>query len=183
MRIVQPHPILATPAREAAIVAVAELLTKLRTEFAFVGSVSRGAWLGEVVDVGAIDTLASLSAEGRHQVPMMASHRGFRIDEQTLQRAQELDLVPLRWVAAEEEVPVHVLIASNALYGNMVRDAVPARLGEIELRVVAAEDLALLLMMSEDAACERVRDLEGFRTERFNQRLSAIGLGSRMSRA
>ena len=41
-----------------------------------------------------------------------------------IEQAEELDLVPLNFVDAERRHgrPVHVLLASNALYGRMVAD-------------------------------------------------------------
>lgn len=176
----EPNPIFADPARSAAIAAVSDLLTRLRTEFAFVGSVARAAWLGGPVSGGAIDVISAVSAEGRHQIPMMAMNRGFRVDQEALERAQELDLVPLGWPHSGEEIRIHVLIASNALYGTMIRDSVAAAAGEVALRVVAREDFALLLMMSEDPAFDEVAAQEGFDRDGFNRRLSSIGLASKV---
>jgi hypothetical protein len=175
---VLPIAITADARRSSAIAAVSELLRKLRTDFAFVGSVARCAWVGEPVTAGAIDVLAALSAEGRHQVPMMAMHRGFLVDQQALEAAQELDLIPLRRPVEGEEIRIHVLIASNALYGLMVRDATTAPMAEGEVRVVTAEDYALMLMLAEEPAFDIVSSLPGFDAPAFNRRLRSIGLGA-----
>ena len=168
----------------AATLAVADLLTRLRTDFAFVGSVAKSAWFGSAVDGGPIDVLVALSPEGRHQVPMMASNRGFVIDREALDASQLLDLVPLRWPFGGDEVRIHVLIASNALYGTMIRDAAAVTIDELTVKVVAAEGLALLLMLSEDyesqALLERLVATEGFDLEGFNRTLESIGLRKRV---
>jgi hypothetical protein len=175
----QPHAISGDLSHVAAIAAATELLTRLRTDFAFVGSVARAAWLGEPVGSGSIDLIAALSAEGRHQVPMMAANRGFIVDREDLEAAQELDLVPLRWPHDAGEVRIHVLIASNALYGTIVRDAVVASMGDLEFRVVLPEDYALFLMLADDRTFDEVVSLDSFDKEKFNRRLESIGLASK----
>lgn len=175
----QPHAIAGDLPHAAAIAATADLLARLRTDFAFVGSVARAAWLGEAVRSGAIDVIAALSAEGRHQVPVMAANRGFNVDREDLEAAQELDLVPLRWPHDAGEVRIHVLIASNALYGTIVRDAIGAALGDLELRVVLPEDYALFLMLADDKTFDDVINLHCFDREKFNRRLESIGLASK----
>ena len=74
------HPPRATPRYARAIEAVAELLTKLRIESMFVGSVARSAWLGGMIDSGSIDVLGLMQPQQKNQVAMMANNRGFRVD-------------------------------------------------------------------------------------------------------
>jgi hypothetical protein len=163
----------------AAIDAVAELLSKLRLQHAFVGSVARSAWLGSRVEEGSIDVLALLSPEQKDQVAMMANNRGFRVDRGEIEQSEELDLIPMKF----GDVRVHVLVASNALYGRMVAAGVGAAAGEREIRVAAAEDLALLSMVAEDAAAaDALLALPGFDRAALNRKLAAIGLGGMVVR-
>lgn len=169
----------ASPAILAAAEEVAELLAKLRIDFALVGGMALSAWLGEEVSEGPVDLLAVVSPEGRQQIPMMASHRGFTLDRDLVEATAELDLVPMMW----EGVRIHVLIASNALYGRMVATSVVAMLGTREVRVLAAEDLALLLTVSADEPARRSAQRlvalgpDRFELSRFNEKLDSIGLG------
>jgi hypothetical protein len=173
------HPIRASARYSRAIHATAELLTKLRIEAMFVGGVARAAWIGSEVDGGAIDVLALMNAPQKGQVAMMASNRGFRVDRDELEQTDELDLIPLNFVDPEGEIRVHVLLASNALYGRMVSSGVAATIDERELRVPRAEDLALLLLMSEDQeALSHLTTLPEFDLVAFRERLSSIGLSS-----
>jgi hypothetical protein len=164
----------ATARYSRAIAAVSDLLVRLRLEFAFVGSVARSAWLGTRVERGSIDVVALLTAEQKNQVAMMASNRGFRVERAEIEQSEELDLIPLNFVDAEGDVRVYVLVASNALYGRMVRDAVK------ETRVVNAEDLALLLALSDDEESQRAAQLlirlPNFDRASYNRRLVSIGL-------
>lgn len=179
------NPVEASEPYLAAVAAVDDLLQRLRTERAFVGSVAVAAWLGRRVDRGAIDVLVALSPEGRTQVPMMASNRGFDVDRDELDATEELDLIPLRYGAANEQVKIHVLVASNALYGNMVRDAVEVPCGDVSIRVITPEDLALLLTVGEDQDSTAIRDElirragESFQLDRFNHKLTSIGLAGK----
>lgn len=163
---------------QAAVLATDELLSKLQLDHAWVGSVALSAWLGLPVESGAVDVLALLSPERSRQVPMMAGNRGFRIEPAELERAEELDLIPMRY----GEVRVHVLMASNALYAKMLPLAVPATVGDREVRVVSAEDLALMLTVAEDTASRLLRERlihtcgEEFDRRGFNEKLEAIGL-------
>jgi hypothetical protein len=177
---VLPNAVFADPAHSAAIAAITELLSRLRTDFAFVGSVARAAWIGGPVSEGPVDVIAAVTAEGRHQIPMMARNRGFRVDDKALDQAQELDLVPLSWAHGSSEVRIHVLIASNALYGTMIRDSVPAVAGATELNVVSRGDFALLMMMNNDPAFEQLTAQPDFDRAGFNQLLASIGLGSKV---
>ncbi|HUP45679.1 MAG TPA: hypothetical protein VM779_09220 [Thermoanaerobaculia bacterium] len=165
---------------ERAIDTVADLLTRLRLDFAFVGSVARSAWLGSRVEGGSIDVLALMGPQQKSQVAMMGSNRGFRVDRDEIERTEELDLIPLHFGDAEGEVPVYVLVGSNALYGRMVPGSVPATAGEREIRIAAAEDLALLLAVADDAASHRDREmlirLPEFDRRAYNGRLTSIGL-------
>jgi len=170
-------PLRATPRHTRAIEAVAELLTKLRIESMFVGSVARSAWLGGLVDRGSIDVLGLMQPQQKNQVAMMASNRGFRVDRDEIDQTEELDLIPLNWVDEDGEVRVHVLVASNALYARMFATARKVELYNREIRVPSAEDVALLLSMSEDR--DDVRALaasEQFDRAAFNDKLVSIGL-------
>src|SRR5688500_15835295 len=146
------HSIRASARFNRAIHATDELLGKLRVDALFVGNVARGAWLGGVIESGAIDVLVLMNAPQKSQLAMMASNRGFRVDREELEQTEELDLVPLNFVDEEGEVRVHVLLATNALYGRMVPAGVTATIDDRELRVPRAEDLALLLLFAEDEA-------------------------------
>ena len=165
----------AAPQHAAAIAAANELLGKQRIERLFVGSVARAAWLGGSVDAGAVDVLALMQPQQKNNVAMMAGNRGFGVDRDEIERTAELDLVPLTF----DGVRVHVLVASNALYARMFASAEVAQCGEREVRVPAAEDLALLLKMSDDE--DGVRALAaaaGFDRSLYNEKLISIGLGA-----
>jgi hypothetical protein len=110
-----------------------------------------------------------MKPEQKNQVAMMASNRGFRVDREEIDQSEELDLIPLHF----DDVRVHVLVASNALYAKMIAAARTVD----DLRVAAPEDLALLLMLSEDEA--GVRELMAdpkFDRTRYNETLISIGL-------
>jgi len=177
------HPIRASARYLRAIQSTAELLTKLRVESMFVGSVARSAWLGTEVDRGAVDVLALLNAPQKNQLAMMASNRGYRVEKDELEASVEFDLVPLHFVDPEGEVRVHVLLASNALYGRMVA-AGPTTSYDVlgrPIRVPRAEDFALLLLMSEDQeAVRQLAALPEFDRRAFDDRLVAIGLRGRV---
>ncbi|HEY0372388.1 MAG TPA: hypothetical protein VGD79_10325 [Thermoanaerobaculia bacterium] len=161
-----------------AIHATAELLGKLRIEAMFVGNVARAAWLDGSVESGAVDVLALMNAPQRGQLAMMASNRGFRVDREEIEQSEELDLVPLNFLDDEGEVRVHVLLASNALYGRMVTAAMPAMIDDREIRVPRAEDLALLLLFAEDeATVKSLAVLPEFDRTAFQERLVSIGFG------
>jgi hypothetical protein len=172
------HPLRATPRHARAVEAVAELLSKLRIESMFVGTIARAAWLGGLIDSGSIDVLGLMRPQQKNQVAMMASNRGFRVDRDEIDQAEELDLIPLNWIDEEDgDVRVHVLVASNALYARMFANARTVAFYEREIRVPSAEDVALLLSMSEDR--DDVRSLaasEGFDRSAFNEKLVSIGL-------
>lgn len=171
------HAIRANARYSQAIDRAAELFEKLRIDTLFVGNVARAAWLGSEITAGAIDVLALMNAPQKNQLAMMASNRGFRVDRDELQATEELDLVPIHFVHDEGEVRVHVLLASNALYGRMVAAGVPATSSERAIRVPRAEDLALLLMFAEDEETMRgLTALPEFDREAFQQRLISIGV-------
>jgi hypothetical protein len=175
------HPLRATPRHARAIESTAELLSKLRIESMFVGSVARAAWLGGMIDSGSIDVLALMQPQQQNQVAMMANNRGFRVDRDEIEQTEELDLVPLTWVDEEGDVRVHVLVASNALYGRMFAAARTIEIHNRPIRVPAAEDVALLLSMSDDD--DDVRTLaasESFDRSAFNEKLVSIGLRERV---
>ena len=165
----------ASPRHAAAIAAADDLLGRQRLERLFVGSVARAAWLGGTVDAGPVDVLALMQSQQKSNVAMMAANRGFGVDREELEATDELDLVPLTF----DGVRVHVLVASNALYARMFASARAAQCGDREIRVPAAEDLALMLEMSEDH--DAVRALSagaGFDRALYNEKLISIGLGA-----
>lgn len=162
----------ATQGYDRAIDAAADLLTRLRLDFAFVGNVAHAAWLGTTVERGSLDILALMAPEQKNQVAMMANNRGFRVDRDEIEQSEELDLVPIRFLGEEGEVRIHVLVASNALYARMVTAAVPFEKG----KVVRAEDLALLLALGEDGDAKKLIHLPGFDRRGYNERLMSIGL-------
>ena len=171
--------ILAAPRHAAAIAAADDLLGKQRIERLFVGSVARAAWLGGSVDAGAIDVLGLMQPQQKNNVAMMAANRGFDVDREEIERTAELDLIPLGFGG----VRIHVLVASNALYARMFASAHVGRVlnpsGEREVRVPAAEDLALMLKMSDDD--DGVRALAAaaaFDVAQYNEKLISIGLGA-----
>ncbi len=164
----------ADPAHARAIAAIDDLLGKQRIEHLFVGGIARAAWLGGLVGAGPVDVLGLMQPQQKNNVAMMADHRGFGVDRDEIERTEELDLVPLTF----EEVRVHVLVASNALYARMFAGARAAKCGDRELRVPAAEDVALMLMMSDDEdAVRRLAATPDFDRRLYNQKLVSIGLG------
>jgi len=114
----------ATARYARAIEAVHELLTRLRLDFLFLGNVARSAWLDSEVATGSLDVLATMGPQQKNQVAMMASNRGFRVEREEVEASEELDIVPMRF----DDIRIHVLVASNALYGRMVASGVEARL-------------------------------------------------------
>ena len=171
------HGIRASARYSRAIHATAELLTKVRIDAMYVGGVARSAWIGSTVDSGAIDLIALMNAPQRGQLAMMASHRGFRVEREEIEQAEELDLVPLNFVDPEGDVRVHVLLATNALYGRMVAAAVETAIDERPMRVPRAEDLALLLLVADDEeAVAHLTALPEFDLTAFRERLTSIGL-------
>lgn len=170
------HPLRATPRYTRAIEAVADLLSKLRIESMFVGSVARSAWLGGLIDSGSIDVLGVMQPQQKNQVAMMAGNRGFRVDRQEIDQTEELDLIPLTWID-EDDVRVHVLVASNALYARMFGAARAVQLHNLEIRVPSAEDTALLLSLSEEHDDVRILAASAqFDRRAFNDKLVSIGL-------
>ena len=173
-------PVRASARYGRAIDATADLLSRLRLDFMFVGNVARAGWLGSLVDSGSIDVLALMAPPQKNQVCMMASNRGFRVDRDEIEQAEELDLIPLNFVDPEGEIRVHVLVGSNALYGRMLPSGVEAELGTRAFRIAAAEDLALLLAVADDAASHHDREmlirLPEFDRAAYNRRLVSIGL-------
>lgn len=168
----------ATARYNRAIHATAELLTKLRVEAMFVDAVGRAAWLGGEVGSGAVNVLVLMNAPQKNQLAMMAANRGFRVDREEIEQSEELDLVPLNYVDEEGEVRVHVLLASNALYGRMIAAAQETQLDERTIKVPRAEDLALLLLFAEEEATVRaLAVLPEFDRAGFQERLVSIGLG------
>jgi hypothetical protein len=174
------NPVRASARYARAIDATADLLSRLRLDFLFVGNVARSGWLGSLVDAGSLDVLALMAPPQKNQVCMMAGNRGFRVDRDEVEQTEELDLIPLNFVDPEGEIRVHVLVGSNALYGRMLPEGVQAELGERRFKVAAAEDLALLLAVADDAASHHDREmlirLPEFDRPAYNRRLVSIGL-------
>lgn len=160
-----------------AIRAIAELLMKLRAGFLFVGSVARSAYFGETVESGSIDVLAAISPEQKNSVAMMASNRGFHVDRSETEATEELDLVPMSFGDAEGEIRVHVLVASNALYGRMVAEGVEAAFEELTVKVPRPVDYAILLQLSaDDAALAKLARTPEFDRAAYNRKVESIGL-------
>ncbi len=158
-----------SPRYGRAIDAIHELLSKLRIESIFVGGIARAAWLGGIVEGGSIDVVALMQPQQKNQVAMMASNRGFRVDREEIEQSEELDLIPLHF----DDVRIHVLVASNALYAKMIGAA--RIVGN--LKVASPEDLALLLTLSEDAAAvQQLMSAPDFDRARYNETLMSIGL-------
>ena len=168
------HAIRANERYTAAVDALAELLSKLKLQTAFVGDVARSAWLGATVDRGSIDVLALMTPEQKNHVAMMANNRGFDVDRDEIEQSEELDLIPMKF----DGIRIHVLVASNALYGRMVAGSVAAEWNEREVRVATAEDFALLSMIAEEpATTDALVALPGFDRAALNRKLVSIGLG------
>lgn len=175
------HPLRAMPRYVRAVEGVGELLSRLRIESMFVGSLARAAWLGGMIESGSIDVLALMQPQQKNQVAMMANNRGFRVDREEIDQAEELDLIPLTWVDEEGDVRVHVLVASNALYARMFASARTIEIYTREIRVPAAEDVALLLSMSEEHDDVRIlAATKQFDRSAFNEKLVSIGLRERV---
>ena len=169
------------PRYERAVIAVDELLNQLRIEHLFVGGVARAAWLGGLVDGGSVDVLGLMQPQQKNQVAMMAANRGFRVERDEIEQSEELDLVPLNFADAEGDVRVHVLVASNALYARMFAAARTVPFASRELKVPAAEDLALMLSMADDGdAVGRLAAAPEFDRAVYNEKLISIGLGKRV---
>ena len=170
----------ATPRHDRAIAAVADLLSRLKLDHAFVGGVARSAWLGSHVEHGSLDVVVVMSPEQKNSVAMMANNRGFRVDREEVAHTEELDLIPLNFIDPEGEVRVHVLVASNALYGRMVKEAVETSASAAAIKVARVEDLALLFALGDDEDSQRAASmlvrLPEFDRAAYNSRLLSIGL-------
>ena len=167
------HPIVALDRHADAIRAVADLLSRLRLDFLFVGSVARAAHLGHPISSGSVDAIATMGPQQKNQLAMMAKNNGFRVEREEIDAAEELDLVPMRF----DETRVHVLVASNALYGRMVAEGVQAQFGDLTLKVPRMEDFALLLQMNNDVeSLMSVIESADFDRASYNAKLWAIGL-------
>lgn len=167
------HPVAADAPHGRAIRALHGLLSRIRLDFVFVGGVARAAHLGDRVESGAVDVVATMGPQQKSQIAMMAMNNGFTVDREEVDAAEELDLIPMRF----EDLRVHVLVASNALYGRMVAEGVAAEFEDLTLRVPRREDFALLLQMSNDVeALMRTIESPEFDVESYNRKLSAIGL-------
>ena len=168
------HPIRADETHVAAIDAVAELLSRLRLDFAFVGGAARSAWLGSIFDRGPVDVLALMKPEQKDQIAMMANNRGFTVRREEIESTEEMDVIPMRF----NDTRVHVLVASNALYGRMIAAATPVSFGEREVRVANAEDMAVLAIVGDDdETADALTSLPAFDHEGLRKKLMSIGLG------
>jgi hypothetical protein len=177
------HPIRATARYSRAIHATAELLGRLKLDTMFVGNVARAAWLNVEMSSGAVDVLAVMTGQQKGQVAMMAANRGFRVERDEIEATEELDLIPLNFIDPEGEVRVHVLLASNALYGRMVSVGIATEVDERTVKIPRAEDLALMLLMAEDQeAVQHLTALPEFDLQAFRERLASIGLGEAAAR-
>jgi len=169
--------------RLAAARAIDEILTRQQVAHAFVGELAIGAWTGRRVESGAVDVLALVSPERCQQIPMMASHRGFTVDPAEVEAARELDLIPMRWGGSDGVPRVHVLMATNSLYARMLDRTVDALLGGSTVPVVHAEDLALMLVLSDrdDVTIDDLATSAGemFDRTRFHDTLHSIGLSGK----
>ena len=171
------QPIVATGRHARALRAVADLLTRLKLANAYVGSIARAAWLGGEVAAGSIDVIAVMGPQQKNQIAMMASNRGWRVDRDEIEQSEELDLIPLNFVDDDGEVRVHVLVASNALYGRMVAAARETTFEELTIRVPGAEDFAMLLALSgDDAGLLSLTSDATFDRHGYNEKLISIGL-------
>ena len=171
------QPIQARGRHARALRAIADLLTRQRLSSAYVGSVARAAWLGGEVAAGSIDVIAVMGPQQKNQIAMMASNRGWRVDREEIAQSEELDLIPLNFMDEEGEVRVHVLVASNALYGRMVAAARETAFEDLTLRVPAPEDFALLLALAGDeAALQTLTADAAFDRHGYNEKLVSIGL-------
>ena len=175
--------------RLAAVAATTRLLEKLKIPSAWVGEVALAGWMAEPLGAaGAVDVLAVVPTDRSRQIPMMARHNGFHVDEEELRRTEELDLLPMTWRTDGDGVRVHVLFATNALYGRMVREAEEATAGDSPIRIIRAEDLALLLLVGgmpgvkDLIARLRLRAGERFDAEALNRKLESVGLAGQVIR-
>ena len=156
-----------------AIHAVDDLLTRLRIDHLFAGNVARAAWLGGDAGGGSVDVIALLKPEQMNQVATMAANRGFVVDREELERCEELDLIPLTFGG----VRVHVLVASNALYGSMFANARETSIEGVTVKVPSPEDAALLLALAEDEVGVRAMTSRAdFDRAAYDRKMSAIGL-------
>ncbi len=87
------------------------------------------------------------------------------------------------WGGGDGSPRVHVLMATNTLYAKMLDRTVEALLGGAPVPVVHAEDLALMLMLSEreDVTVDDLASAAGdaFDRARFDETLRSIGLAGK----
>jgi len=163
----------AAPRYVSAIHAIDDLLTRLRIDHLFAGNVARAAFLGGDVAGGSIDVIALLKPEQKNQIATMASNRGFRADREEIERSEELDLIPLTF----DGIRVHVLVASNALYGSMFANAREVGVDGVTVKVPSAEDVALMLALSDDEVGVRaIASTGGFDRAAYERKMRSIGM-------
>jgi hypothetical protein len=184
--VTDPLTLQADPARTAAILAIDDLLSRLKLDHAFVGEAAMAAWLSHAFHHGPVDVLAVMTPEQKGQVPMMAMNRGFEVDRASVESTDELDLIPLAMRTDGELVRIHVLVASNALYAWMVKGALQTSLGERQFKVARAEDLVLMLLVSDaPVAAQKITEVINAAGARFdrgqlNEKLVSIGLSQKV---
>ncbi|HUO85692.1 MAG TPA: hypothetical protein VM534_11315 [Thermoanaerobaculia bacterium] len=165
-----------------------EMLDLMQMEAVFVGSIAEAAWLGNEVAAGPIDVLALTSSGHARMIPKVAGQHGFEVDAAEIERAEELDLIPLTRRSGEQRIRIHILMATNALYSRMIRNAVAGFAGGMALRLLAPEDLAILLLVDESSDARRRLDRlieaagEEMNLDRLNETLASLGLSSKMVR-
>ncbi|HVT05689.1 MAG TPA: hypothetical protein VHL58_20215 [Thermoanaerobaculia bacterium] len=173
----------ASPRYQAPILALIELLGKLRLDYCFVGRVAKALWLGEQVSDGAVDVLVLVTPDRSAQLPMMAGNRGFLVDRQEVEAAGELDLIPMRFPDPEAPIRIHALMASNALYSRMLAGSITAELEGVPVKIIAPEDLVVLMLVEEERReiIDSVIDRAGEKVNvtRLNEKLTSIGLSAR----
>lgn len=165
--------------------ATADLLGRLGLEFAFVGAAAASAWLGEDPAGSPVDVLGLLGPDRMQQVPMIAANNGFEVNADSVERARELDLIPMAWPSPDGTTPVHVLLATNSLYSWMIRDSVEGTIDDKVVRIVCRSDWALLLSVDDraEAAVQLAlltKSMSEVEIERLNGRLETIGLRERV---
>lgn len=159
----------------------AALLRQVEAPYAFVGDVALNAWLDRPHNGHTVDVV-TLLGDRPTSLLAAAGEAGLTFDEREIARCEELDLIPLRFDGRSDSVRIHLLLATNALYGRMIQSAVEGEVEGTWVRVVSAEDLALLLSIS--GTEESARSLEELTTapgvnfdhERFRRMLTMIGI-------
>jgi hypothetical protein len=70
-----------------------------------------------------------------------------------------------------------VLVASNALYGSMFANAREVSVDDVAIKVPSAEDVALLLALSDDeVGLHALTSLPAFDRAAYERKMTAVGL-------